>query len=306
MRRLTIVSLLAAPALALTAAPALAEDDSSSAQATAAEVKGVAVISDAQASSDPSGSSAKATALGVGGETVAGGEQAGDGTSSGEIVTTGDTELGSVTVGGWDAQVEGDSARSSAALVELMSPDEQLRIDVLRSEARAGSDSSSASSSGLHLLLGEYLDLYVLRSQQSGEGGGSSSLAEVNGEAIGTDEQLEGCAVPAEPLLHLLCLQAESEELNATDGPAAAVADLGAVDDQLVVGVNQAAARQETAAAPAPAPEPAPDDVAAPAPEPDSSPLSLPRTGGTLTLLPLGAGLLALGTVLRRARARLS
>ena len=309
MRRLTLATMLAAPALALAASPAFAADGggTSSAQATAARVDGVATVSDSQATSDPAGSSAEANSLEVGDQTVAGGRQDGPGTNSGDIVSTGDTPLGSATVGGWNADVDSaDNAHADAALAELAGPEGTLHAELLSSEANAGPSGSSSESSGAYLMLGEDLQLYVLHAEKASDSSGSSELASINDQGIGTSDQVDGCEIPGHPLIHIICLAADAEGLHSSSGqPTAAVADVGAAQDQLVAGVILASSQEQAAAPTAPEPSPsAPDVLDDVTTAPVATPSSLPRTGGGLALLPLGASLLGVGEALRRFRNR--
>ncbi len=307
MRRLTLATMLAAPALALAASPAFAADGggTSSARATAAKVDGVATVSDSQATSDPSGSSAEANSLELGDQTVAGGSQEGPGTNSGDIVGTGDTPLGSATVGGWNAEVDqAQNARANAALAEVNGPEGTLHAELLSSEAIAGPGHSSSESSAVYLMLGEDFQLYVLHAEKSSDDDGTSELAQINDQGIGTSDQVDGCEIPAEPLIDIICLAADAEGLHSADGPTTAVADVGAGQDNLVAGVILASSQEQAAAPTAPEPSPSAPDVLDDVTTPAGGPSSLPRTGGGLALLPLGASLVGVGEALRRFRNR--
>jgi hypothetical protein len=282
---------------ALTAAPAAAQaPPSSEAGATAAQVDGVATVSGTSASTAESGS-ADATVIGLGGETVVGGAQEGPGEQSGEIVTIGeDSEQGFLTVGGWDTTVEEDRSTARTAVVEgNLGGEEGGSLTVLESESTAERDGSEASTTGVRLRLSDH-EVELLHAHTSSTGEGASYVASINGERILSNEDAGGsCEIPADPLLHLLCLYAEAiaEDADGATGGKAGVADVTGLDG------NLAGRLFDTVATAGPAGEaetrtPAGGDDPTPAPAGDPEPGGpLPRTGAGL--LPGLLGLLAMG-----------
>lgn len=293
----TVVSLLAgAPVAAQTET-----EPTSEAGARAVEVDGVLTISETSATRDgDGGGTADATVIGLGGEQVVGGSAGEDqDEASGEILTTGeDNEDGFLTVGGWSASVDDTSSDAETAVVEgNLGGEEGISGSALTSESHAEDGAASATTTGATLDVGGgQLHVEVLKATTSSDGEGESYILMINGEKIATSDDADGqCEIPADPVLHLLCLYAEATEgEDGATGAVAGVADVSALEDaitaQLVAAESASTEDLEVGAAP-PAGEPA-----QPAPDTDPAGGPLPRTGGGLFtglagLLSMGAGL---------------
>lgn len=290
-----------------------ADDSGSSSSATAAQVDGVVEISSTEADTSGDGS-ASSTPVGIGGETLLGGSQDGDGSSSGEAATTGENEQGELTIGQWSAAVENGEAESESSLVYGRLAD-VLWIELLQSYSQASEDGSHSETTGATADAGDgQLHVEVLHSESSSDGEGTSYLASINGNEIGSSEQADGqCEIPADPVLHVNCLEANewdgSQDLDGDGEPDgqigadATVADADVGDGALTGEVFAAEAAEgpsepdDEAPAPdtAPAPEP---DTSAPAPDVESG--TLPRTGGGATAAVAGLGLLGSAAALER------
>ena len=152
-----IAVIAAAPAAAQTADATSQTNPTSEAGATAVEIDGVATISGTSATRDgEGGGTASATVLELGGETVVGGTQEGEGESGGEVLTTGeDNEQGYLTVGGWDATVDGSSSDASSSVADgNLGGEEGASITVLDSASHAEDGASSAETTGVIIDLG--------------------------------------------------------------------------------------------------------------------------------------------------------
>lgn len=300
--RLPQIMLATAAIAALAAAPAGAQTEPySEAGATALEIDGVATVSGTEASTKDEGA-ASATVIGLGEETIVGGSQEGPGENSGEILTTGeDNEQGFLTVGAWRAAVEQDRSEARSAVVDgNLGGEEGASATVLESESTATEQRSDAETTGVRVQLGPDLEIELLHANTSSTGEGESYVLAINGEKVFSSEQAEGqCEIPADPLLHLLCLYANATEGEGTEGLTggnAGVVDITALDENLTgrafdARAAGAPAGSDVGTAPAPAgdtaPEPAPADA-----EPAGT---LPRTGGGLAaglmgLLAIGSG----------------
>lgn len=205
--------------LALTTLTAAAPTDdtsgSSEAEAVAAEVDGVVTVGQSHADSD---GEADATAVGVGDETVSGGSQSGDGEASGELVGTGETDQGSISVGGWSTSVSGDQADAASSAARAESADGEHGVRVLGSSSSASATRADAESAALELWLGGgSLHLILLGAETSSAQDGGSYLVDVNGERIGTSDDVDGaCVLDLAPLARISCLMAE--HLSGDDG----------------------------------------------------------------------------------------
>lgn len=311
-RRLsTFLTAVPVAVLALLAGPAVALADDSEAGATAVNVADQIILSETSASTQDDGS-ASATSIQLFGETVSGGTQEGTGETSGELVGTGDNEQGELSVGSWQASVTDDGSTADSAVVHGRlgdtSSDQYAEVRLLESHSRATSDGSESSTTGATVDLGGQLFLQLLHAQTSSGGDGSSALAIVNDEGIGTSEQFEGqCEIPADPLIHLLCLYADahSGDTEIPEGAGGAgVADVVALDGNLTGDLFQAsAAPAEDDAQAAPG-----EDVSDGSTDDDGTNAApsgaLPRTGMDLSLLAIGLSLLGTGTGLERVRRR--
>lgn len=300
--RSSAIALATVTIAAIAAAPAAAQTEPhSESGATAVVIDGVAAVSQTTASTEGDGS-AEASVLKLGGETVVGGSQEGGGENKGEILTTGeDNENGFLTVGSWRATVAGNESDSRTAVVDgNLGGEGGASATVLESESRARSGESEAETTGVRLQLGEDLTIELLRATTSSSGEGESYILSINDEKILTSEQADGqCEIPADPLLHLLCLYAEATEgEDGTTETVAGVVDVKALDENLT------GRAFDTRASAAPAAEVGGEQIdRAPAGEEDEdgAPIgSLPRTGGGLTGVLLGLLTMGSGAALRR------
>ena len=186
------------------------------ASAVAAEVDGVVAIGKTSAQAGQSDSGAHADALNLFGQRISGGDQTKPGSSSGNIIGTGTTPLGDAEVAPWSAQVQqsGDSstAQAEAALAHVNLAD-AFELWLLHSQSTAtwtGDKSTGDSSSdGAEVSALGQLDIKVLHSEAHSGQTGKSDLLVINGNEIGSSDQANGmCEIPADPLIHLLCLTA--------------------------------------------------------------------------------------------------
>jgi hypothetical protein len=291
---LAVLLVLGAPlgAAAQTAPPGEAE-------ATAAEVEGVAAVGETSAAADESSGEATGNAVRLGDEPPSeefGGTQSGEGRSEGAMFDTDEQEPGRAQLTPWSAEVsEGDDERtadSDAALARAHGLDGNVAVEVLgsRSSARHSGNASSgeSESTGASVMLGgeDGLKLIVLHafSRSEGEGEGGSYVASVNANEIVSSEQAEGGVV------------------DGITEFSAGVIDLDALDENLSAGVVTTAARGSDDAAIQPAAAPQPPAEAAPAPAVSPAPTGqLARTGlESVHLLALGLLLLVGGGLATR------
>jgi hypothetical protein len=298
--RTSSIALATVAIAAMAAGPAAPQttEPTSEAGATAVVVDGVAAISQTHASHGGEGS-AEASVLKLGDETVVGGTQEGNGEQQGETLTTGeDNEDGYLTVGGWRASVDDDRSHGRAAVADgNLGGDEGISVTALESESTATSEGSDAETTGVRLQLGPELEIELLRATTSSAGEGESYVLAINGEKVLSSEQADGgCEIPADPLLHLLCLYADATEgEDGATGGAAGVADITALDENLTGRAFDAEALGAPAGenvSSAPAGE---DDRAEAAPAG-----TLPRTGGGLAAGLMGLLTMGAGVALRR------
>lgn len=196
-----------------TTSPAPAGD----ASAVGAEVDGVITISDTGAHADSSGSTAHADALDIGGQTVFGGDATNGKSASGDAFATGDTPLGDAELAPWSASAthtgDGNQAISEAALAHINLA-QAAEVWLLHSKSSASWTSAESkgdsSSDGAEVNLGGgALDLLLLHSEAHSGAKGTSDLVVINGNEIGSSDQVNGqCEIPADPLIHLICLTA--------------------------------------------------------------------------------------------------
>ncbi len=282
--------------------------DEPDASATAVEVEGVIVISQATASEDGAG----ATVVELGDERLVGGDADG-GSSSGAILDTGDTELGRLAVGPWSAQTgaDGSSSQTSVAEVTVIGPD-TFYAHVLRSRAAAdGGGGTSASSDAVVIGLAGEDEIRVLSSTWTADGP-ESALVRQGDQTIGEDTDGQ-CQFAVPSVLQLLCLTGTDGQGGTLvpgdneDATYASVAETKLLDEQGAA-VLRAGGEREPAADTDPdvedttaeGPAPGGDGDLAAAPDAPDEDGSLPRTGGGLTVLAAGLLLLAIGLVLRR------
>ena len=279
------------------AAESDAEQDSSTASATALEVGDVVVIGETSGETRGGDGQSSATAVEVLDQSVSGGEQSGPGTDEGELVGTGETPLGSVSVAPYEATVEEDgSTSSSASLAEVVLVDrETAHVRVLGTDSQTSPSGGSSHSDGARVNLGdEALDAHVLHAASDSEGERGSAVAVLNDNGVVTDEQTDGvlCPLDVDPLLvaDVVCAAA------AAGGAQADVVDGAVADGALPLG----ASTTDVAAAPD-ASGVSPD--AGPTAAPASDDGSLPRTGlSVLALLGLGTASIGSGVALKRRR----
>ncbi|MDX1660097.1 MAG: hypothetical protein R3343_14865 [Nitriliruptorales bacterium] len=308
MKRQLLITLAALPlAIGSIAATTVDDDSESTSEAEALNIQDEVIVSQTTATTEDDGE-ATATALEVGGETVSGGSQEGEGSSSGELVGTGDTELGSASVAPWEAEVDEDgNAESEAHLARVTIVDEDTAyIELVSSRSSATNDGSEAESSAATIDLGDgELHAELLRAYTNSEGEGDSFLVSLNGNEIGSDEQFDGgCELPADPLLRLSCVYADETgegAISVSEDGSAGVIDLAALDDNVQADGFQAAASSSQDDTEVLSGTQTREDADEPAPA-SSSRGELPFTGGGLGLGLMGLAALLSGEGLRRFR----
>lgn len=314
MRRKLLIALAALP---LAVASVAATDGDSSSEAEALNVNDQIVVSSTSATTEGDGS-ANATAIELGGETVSGGSQEGEGSSSGELGGTGETQLGSVSVAPWRAEVDGEgNAESEAHAARVTVIDEDTAyVEVLSARSTATHEGSESESAGATIDLGDgQFHAILLHAYSNSKGEGGAALADINGNEIGSDEHFDGgCELPADPLLRLVCVYADETgegAIGADNDGTAGVIDVAALDDNIKGDGFQSSATETPAGdtevlAGAPN-EPAEDDgegapndvTTASAPTGRDA---LPLTGGGIGLALMGLAAMLGGEGLRRFR----
>ena len=232
------------------------------ASAVAVQVDGVITVAGTSAHAASSDSGAHADALDLLGQRISGGDQTKPGSSSGNIIGTGATPLGDAELAPWSAQVQQGSdsstAKAEAALAHVNLAD-AFEVWLLHSQSTAtwtGDKSTGDSSSdGAEVSALGQLDVKVLHSEAHSGATGKSDLLVINGNEIGSNQQANGmCEIPADPLLHLLCLTADggtsSTGVTTSDGTVVSV-DLGG--GQLTGTVSNSSTKGGLAQPPAPA-----------------------------------------------------
>lgn len=274
------------------------------AEAAALLIDGLLAIGHTTADAGPDSSSASANALEVGGKPLidgtTGGTQKGNGTSSGALLDTGLTPLGQLQLTPWKASASGGNGSSSsdadAALARLILIDPSvLKASVLQSSSHANYTSSgstgSATSDGAVVDAGNgalTVDLLHAESSSSGSGG-SSYLASINGNQIGTSGQANGgCTLTVPQVISLSCLTASGGPGSSTASSAVGTATIA---DGQAPGGELVASKSSGAKAPSGVTGQSPDGTRVkgekfPSPRSASS-SSLPLTGGDVA--PLGA-----------------
>lgn len=186
------------------------------ASAVAASVAGIVDIGSTSAHAGSDGAKAHATALAIGGQDVFGGEST-NGTKNGELIGTGDTPLGDAELAPWTASAsKSDNSSEAAAEAALAHVDIASAVEIWllhsTSAAKWSGDKStgdSRSDGGEVNLGGGALDVLILHSEAHSGSKGKSDLVVINGNEIGSSDQVNGqCEIPADPLLHLICLTA--------------------------------------------------------------------------------------------------
>lgn len=270
------------------------------AEAAALLIDGVIGVGHTTADAGPDSSSASANAVELGGKPLidgtTGGTQKGSGSSNGALLDTGSTPLGQLQLTPWQASAAGSNGSSSsdadAALARVILVDPSvLKASVLQSSSHARYDSSgssgSATSDGAVVDAGNgalTVDLLHAESSSSGSGG-SSYLASINGNEIGTSDQANGsCTLTIPQLIALSCLTASGGPGSSTASSAVGTATIA--DGQLPGG--QLVASKSSGAKVATGQSPDGTRVKGekfPSPARASSGSSLPLTGSNVAAL---------------------
>jgi hypothetical protein len=202
-----------------------------SGSAVAAKVDGVITIGETGATAGSDGGTAHAHALDVLGTTVSGGDVS-DGSKSGNIFATPDNPVGELQLAPWSGSVTHDNggtqAQAEAALAHagLLGV---LQIWLLHSQSQTtwtpDASHGHSSSDGAEVNLADQLDVKVLHAETDSDGKGSSAVLVVNGTGVLTSDQTGNqCAIDADPLITLLCLQAAGGK--GSDGTTSSTAEV--------------------------------------------------------------------------------
>ncbi|MCA1846267.1 MAG: hypothetical protein LC792_24345, partial [Actinobacteria bacterium] len=188
------------------------------ASGVAAQVGSLLDISKTDATADSGASSAQASVIRLGGQPLLGlgGTQQSEGESGGSLLDTGSSLPARVEVAPWHAAAHRTGATrhatSSAAVARAALPS-VVDAGVLTSDSEAShtDDKSSgrAVSDGVNLGLFDTARIVVLHSEVASDGKGHSYLVDLNGNEIGTDDQLGNsplCVLNAPGLFGLSCL----------------------------------------------------------------------------------------------------
>ena len=314
MRR-TILS-AAAPAcllvgftpLAATADVAGTPAPPASATATAAQLSDQVAVSATSAKADDSKSDAEATVISVGGKPVlgTGGSNSGEGESMGALVDTADKSPVRVQVAPWKTRASGEknskdgkrTSSASAALATVEVPD-QAKVKLLTSDSSAEHTSmqstGKSTSDAADISIGD-MRVVLLHSEVDSSAKGDTYLVGLNGQKIGTREQLgELCALDVSGVAAVSCLTATGGTSN---GIATGEAEVLGVQSPLPFNPASAFATAGTAGSGTPSilesvaatvPITEAPRAAAAAP-PAGSSAQLPRTGAAAGAL-VGSGL---------------
>ena len=230
--------------------------------AVAAEVSGIVSVGKTSAHAASSGSGAHADALNLLGQRISGGDQTKPGSSDGNLIGTGETPLGDAELAPWSAKVtedgSGSTAQAEAALAHVNLAD-AFEVWLLHSKSQAAwtpdKSTGDSSSDGAEVSALGQLDIKVLHSEAHSGATGKSDLLVINGNEIGSSEQANGqCEIPADPLIHLLCLTADggtsSTGVTTSDGTVISV-DVGG--GQLTGTISSSSTKGGVAQTPAPA-----------------------------------------------------
>jgi LPXTG-motif cell wall-anchored protein len=294
-----------------------------SATATAARVSDQVKVSDSSAKADNSSSEASASVISIDGKPFppgtesgggAGGKEAGEGENKGALIDTVDKSPVRVQVAPWKARADGEntkdnkrSSSASAALatvevpdhanVKLLTSDASAEHTSMQSTGKSTSDAADISVGDMHFVL--------LHSEVDSNAKGDTYLLGLNGQKIGTQEQVgQLCALDVSGVAAVSCLTASGGTANGiTSGaaevlgvqsplpfnPASAFATAGTAG----TGTEPSILESVAAAVPVEAPRAAAAAPAAPAAQ-------LPRTGAAVAGLAASglAGLLA-GSAMR-------
>lgn len=228
----------------------------SSSEAKPLDVAGIVSIGHTKAGAGPSGSSATGNAIELGGQVVSGGTvKSGDKQGSGSLFDSSTTPLaplGLIQIAPWTASAtqtgDSSSADATASLAHVVLGGGQAPgfIDLLLfgSESKADyspADSSSSSvSDGVLLQVGQTgqapaLTVDLLHAESSSDKkGGTSYLAAINGNEIGSSDQVNGaCQIPIPQLITINCLTATGGVANGINSASSAVGTANFVPAQL-------------------------------------------------------------------------
>jgi hypothetical protein len=214
------------------------------ADAAALQIQNLLAVGHTTADAGNGSSSATANAVEVGGKPLidgtTGGTQKGNGSSHGALLDTGATPLGQLQLTPWQASASSSGSTSSsdadAALARAYLLDPTiLNAAILQSSSHARYDGASgstgnASSDGAVVDLGNgALDVDLLHAESSSNGtGGSSYLASVNGNQIGTSDQANGqCTLSVPQVVSLSCLSASGGPTSTSASSAVGTATIG-------------------------------------------------------------------------------
>src|SRR3954447_13771873 len=213
------------------------------ASASAVQVGGdLLVIGQTSAKAGQKGGSSSANSLTLLGTQISGGTDHSNPQPS-ELIGTGATPLGHAEVAPWSAHASHTSNSSTAAAEAALAHVDLADVFEVwllhsRSHAAWSQDSSGNSQStgdstsdGAEVSALGQLDIKVLHSDAHSGKTGKSDLLVVNDSEIGSSDQVDGqCEIPADPLIHLLCLTADggtsSTGVTTSDGTVISV-DIG-------------------------------------------------------------------------------
>ena len=295
-----------------------------SATATAARVSDQVAISDSSAKADGSSSEASASVISVGGKPFpagtesgggVGGTESGEGENKGALIDTVDKSPVRVQVAPWKARATGQqntkedkrTSSASAALATVEVPD-HANVKLLTSDASAehtSAQSTGKSTSDAADISAAGMRFVLLHSEVDSNAKGDTYLVGLNGQKIGTREQLgELCALDLSGVAAVSCLTASGGTANGIASGAAEVlgvqsplpfnpASAFATTGTAGAGTEPSILESVAAAVPVEAPRAAAAAPAAPAAQ-------LPRTGAAVGGLAASglAGLLA-GSAMR-------
>jgi len=200
-----------------------------SSEAKPLDVAGIVSIGHTKAGAGPNGSSATGNAIELGGQVVSGGTATSGGKQgSGSLFDSSTTPLaplGLIQIAPWTAKAtqSGDSssadATASLAHVHLGGGSAPGFVDLLLfgSESKADYSPAEATSSsvsdGVLLQVGQgdtpALTVDLLHAETSSDKKGSSYLLAINGNEVGSSDQVNGqCQIPIPSLLTINCLTA--------------------------------------------------------------------------------------------------
>jgi hypothetical protein len=205
-----------------------------SASAVAAKVAGIVTIGESKATASSTGGTAHADALNILGTSISGGDANPGESKSGALLATPDNPIGDAELAPWAAKGSAagptTSAQAEAALAHagLLGV---LQLWLLHSQSTATWTSATshghAESDGAEVNLADQLDVKVLHAETDSSGKASSAVLVINGQGILTSDQTGGaCAIDADPLASILCLQAAGGAGSAGSGTTSSAADV--------------------------------------------------------------------------------